>query len=66
MISVREIVKTFGGICAVNGCSLDVAEGTITGLIGRNGAGRCRQCSGRFDVGQEFVDLFSQGIRLPG
>ncbi|MFQ5984546.1 MAG: ABC transporter ATP-binding protein [Alphaproteobacteria bacterium] len=40
MISVRDLIKTFGGIRAVDGCSLDVAEGTITGLIGPNGAGK--------------------------
>lgn len=40
MISVKEIYKSFGGIAAVRGCSLDLPAGAITGLIGPNGAGK--------------------------
>ena len=36
----EEVVKQFGGIRAVNGASMDVAEGSITALIGPNGAGK--------------------------
>src|SRR5436189_1310523 len=40
VLSVRNIVKTFGAVRAVDGVSFSVQQGTITGLLGRNGAGK--------------------------
>ncbi|BBO85102.1 hypothetical protein DSCO28_56680 [Desulfosarcina ovata subsp. sediminis] len=40
MLEVSNVTKRFGGIKAVAECTLDVAEGTSTGLIGPNGAGK--------------------------
>jgi ABC-2 type transport system ATP-binding protein len=40
ILSVRNVVKTFGDVRAVDGVSFDVPKGTITGLLGRNGAGK--------------------------
>jgi ABC-type branched-subunit amino acid transport system ATPase component len=37
---VDGLTKRFGGVAAVNGCSFEVAEGTITALIGPNGSGK--------------------------
>jgi branched-chain amino acid transport system ATP-binding protein len=39
-LAVEELTKSFGGVRAVDRCSLEVREGTITGLIGPNGAGK--------------------------
>jgi branched-chain amino acid transport system ATP-binding protein len=40
VIEVRNVSKAFGGLKAVDDCSLSVARGSITGLIGPNGAGK--------------------------
>jgi len=40
MLRVRGIYKSFGGIKALNGVSLNVEKGTIIGLIGPNGSGK--------------------------
>jgi branched-chain amino acid transport system ATP-binding protein len=40
VIDVRNVTKRFGGLTAVNDCSLQVERGSITGLIGPNGAGK--------------------------
>ena len=36
MIVVEDVVKTFGGFRAVDGATMTIEEGTITGLIGPN------------------------------
>lgn len=40
VIDVKGVTKRFGGLRAVNNCSLRVERGSITGLIGPNGAGK--------------------------
>lgn len=40
ILKVRSLVKDFGGLRAVDHCTLDVYPGRITGLIGPNGAGK--------------------------
>ena len=40
MLSVRKLVKRFGGLVAVNRVSLDVNAGEVVGLVGDNAAGK--------------------------
>lgn len=40
MLQTKDISKNFGGLRAVNKCSIRVEESSITGLIGPNGAGK--------------------------
>lgn len=40
MIVVDDVHKHFGGFHAVDGASMEIREGSITGLIGPNGAGK--------------------------
>lgn len=40
ILSVEGVTKSFGGVRAVNACTLSVVRGSITGLIGPNGAGK--------------------------
>jgi branched-chain amino acid transport system ATP-binding protein len=39
-LEVRNVRKSFGAVHAVDGCSIDVPEGDIIGLIGPNGSGK--------------------------
>lgn len=40
MLSLRNISKSFGGVKAVDRCTFEVKDNTITSLIGPNGAGK--------------------------
>ena len=40
MIEIHNVHKHFGGLRAVDGASMSLAKGAITGLIGPNGAGK--------------------------
>ena len=40
LLEVESLSKRFGGVTAVDGCSLSLQLGSITGLIGPNGSGK--------------------------
>jgi len=40
VLSIRNMVKRFGGLTAVNDVSLDISAGEVVGLVGDNGAGK--------------------------
>jgi ABC-type branched-subunit amino acid transport system ATPase component len=40
LVELRNIVKTFGGVHAVENVTLELGEGEVLGLLGHNGAGK--------------------------
>ena len=40
LLAVQGLTKSFGGVRALDGCSFEVAEGSVTALIGPNGSGK--------------------------
>jgi neutral amino acid transport system ATP-binding protein len=40
LLAVEEISKSYGGVQALRGCTMNFAEGAINGLIGPNGSGK--------------------------
>jgi neutral amino acid transport system ATP-binding protein len=62
LLEVRDAVKTYGGIVAVNQASFEVTEGSITALIGPNGAGKTTA----FDTICGVVEPDSGSIKFAG
>jgi len=55
LLNVVDVSKRFGGVRAVDACTFDVGELSVTGLIGPNGAGK-----------STVVDLISGVVRADG
>ena len=78
ILNISDLSKNFGGLSAVNNCSLKIKRGTITGIIGPNGSGKStlfnliagslKPNSGKVIFNNEDItnvpshDLFSKGI----
>lgn len=62
IIDVRHVNKAFGGLHVINDCSIQVEQGSITGLIGPNGAGK----STLFNIIAGALPLDSGQILLDG
>lgn len=62
ILSAISVCKGFGGILALDHCSIRVEEGTIVGLIGPNGAGK----STLFDVISGFLPPDAGSIVFSG
>lgn len=62
IIDVRHVNKAFGGLKVINDCSIQVEQGSITGLIGPNGAGK----STLFNIIAGALPLDSGQVLLDG
>jgi ABC-type branched-subunit amino acid transport system ATPase component/ABC-type branched-subunit amino acid transport system permease subunit len=62
VLELDGVVRTFGGLRAVDGVSLAVAEGAIHGIIGPNGAGKTTL----FNVINGFLPADTGSIRFAG
>ena len=73
-LSIRNLVKRFGGLTATNDLSFSVAEGESVGLIGPNGAGKTtvfsqvmgelRQTAGSITLFGEEISAYSTPKRI--
>jgi branched-chain amino acid transport system ATP-binding protein len=62
ILEVRDVVRRFGGLRAVDGASLEVAGSSITALIGPNGAGK----STLFNVVSGFLRAEAGSVTFEG
>jgi neutral amino acid transport system ATP-binding protein len=62
LLEVQDVSKAFGGIQALNTCSISVEEGSITGLIGPNGSGKTTL----FNVMTGYERIDSGQVRFSG
>lgn len=70
-LELRDIVKHFDGVPALRGASLQVARGSVHGLIGQNGAGKStliKILAGlyRADAGTLAIDGIAQPLATAG
>ena len=62
LLEAQNISKAFGGIHALDACSITVEQGTITGLIGPNGSGKTTL----FNVITGYEKVDAGNVRLSG
>ncbi len=62
LLEIDHLKKSFGGVTAVNACSFEVQEGTITALIGPNGSGKTTA----FNMITGYLKADSGDIRFHG
>jgi branched-chain amino acid transport system ATP-binding protein len=64
LLSVRGLKVTYGGIQAVRGIDLEVAEGELVCLIGANGAGKSSSLKGVMGLAHRRGEILFAGERL--
>jgi branched-chain amino acid transport system ATP-binding protein len=68
LLEARSLRKRFGGVAALEDCSLTVEEGTITALIGPNGSGKTtvfNLVTGYLPADAGTIEFGGQPVRRP-
>jgi ABC-2 type transport system ATP-binding protein len=66
VIQTKGLVKTFGGLRAVDGLDLEIRRGQLYGLLGPNGCGKTttiRMALGLLTITEGWVEVL--GVRMP-
>jgi len=67
IIKVRNLIKSFGGVRALNQVSFDLHEGEVLGVIGPNGSGKTTLVNTITGfVKPDAGDIFFRNIRITG
>ena len=67
LVELRNIVKTFGGVHAVENVSLELCDGEVLGLLGHNGAGKStlvKILSGVFQADSGEIRISGQPVSI--
>jgi ABC-type sugar transport system ATPase subunit len=68
ILAVKNLVKRFGGLTAVNDVTLEVFPGEVVGLVGDNGAGKStliKMVSGVYQPNRGEIHFEGQRVQIP-
>ena len=68
-MAVKNIVKRFEGVCALDGLSLEIARGAVVGIVGPNGSGKStliNVLSGMLQIDDGSLHIGGEMVRMRG
>lgn len=66
-VAIKNVVKRFEGVCALDGLSLEIAHGAVVGIVGPNGSGKStlvNALSGMLCVDDGVFCIDGEAIRI--